>query len=379
MRSYLVVSGDFVHTGGMDMANFAFASYLADQGNDVHLVTHLAESGLAQRRNVVLHRVAKPLGANSLGAPLLSRQGRAWAAKISSGGGRVVVNGGNCTWNDVNWVHYVHAAYQPQFSGSIPPRIKNQIFHRCALSGERTAMGSARIIICNSQRTKRDVVETLNIPEHRVHVVYYGIDPKRFGPVTALERVAARKQLGWGLDRPIVAFVGELGDRRKNFDSLFSAWLSLCKEKTWDCDLVVVGVGAELPHWRQRASQCGLAHRIKFLGFRKDVPTLLAASDVLVHPARYEAYGLCVHEALCRGLPVILSANAGVAERYPHELKDLLIQNPNDAVELKERLRLWRMDIDRMPALISSFSVMLRSRTWDQMAAQILRIIESAN
>ena len=37
----------------------------------------------------------------------------------------------------------------------------------------------------------------------------------------------------------------------------------------------------------------------------------------MVHPARYEAYGLGVHEAICRGLPAIVSAGAGIAELYP--------------------------------------------------------------
>ena len=77
------------------------------------------------------------------------------------------------------------------------------------------------------------------------------------------------------------------------------------------------GTGAELPAWRQRAQAAGLGDRMRFLGFRSDVPEILAALDALVHPARYEAYGLSVHEALCRGVPAIVSASAGVAERIP--------------------------------------------------------------
>ena len=54
------------------------------------------------------------------------------------------------------------------------------------------------------------------------------------------------------------------------------------------------------------------------------MPTVFAACDLLIHPARYEAYGLAVHEALCRGLPALVSATAGVAERYPEDLGQLL-------------------------------------------------------
>ena len=54
--------------------------------------------------------------------------------------------------------------------------------------------------------------------------------------------------------------------------------------------MIVVGQGAELPAWRRRATEAGVGHRIRFAGFRTDVPQILAALDGLVHPARYEAY-----------------------------------------------------------------------------------------
>ena len=96
--------------------------------------------------------------------------------------------------------------------------------------------------------------------------------------------------------------------------------------------------------WEAQARADGLAERVRVLGFRNDVPHVLAGCDVMVHPARYEAYGLGVHEAVCRGLPVIVSASAGVAKRFPPELGGLLLGNPDDAGELADRLRTWRRD-----------------------------------
>ena len=68
------------------------------------------------------------------------------------------------------------------------------------------------------------------------------------------------------------------------------------------------------------------------LGFTKDISTVLAAADVLVSPTRFEPYGQGVHEAICCGLPVFVSRCAGIAERFPAELGDLLLENPPDAV-----------------------------------------------
>jgi glycosyltransferase involved in cell wall biosynthesis len=176
----------------------------------------------------------------------------------------------------------------------------------------------------------------------------------------------------------MTVFVGALGDRRKGFDTLFAAWQILCRRREWDCNLAVIGAGSELSSWRVRAREAGLAERIRFLGFRKDVPEVLAACDVLVHPARYEAYGLGVHEALCRGLPALVSAHAGVAERYPPELHDCLIADPEDSAVLADRLRHWRNNLERFRSAFSPFSNSLRSYTWDHMAERIVQIVQTA-
>ena len=63
------------------------------------------------------------------------------------------------------------------------------------------------------------------------------------------------------------------------------------------------GLGGDAP----RDAGLAGAHDVSS-AFAADVAPVIAAADVLVHPARYEAYGLGVHEALCRGLPAIVSA-----------------------------------------------------------------------
>jgi glycosyltransferase involved in cell wall biosynthesis len=206
-------------------------------------------------------------------------------------------------------------------------------------------------------------------------VVYYGSDPDRLAPVRAAERAAAKAALSQA-DRPLVGFVGALGDRRKAFDTVFAAWAILCRRADWDADLVVVGSGAELPRWRERAAREGLSDRIRFTGFLDDVPALMAAFDAVVHPARYEAYGLSVHEALCRGIPAFVSASAGIAELYPQEAGELLISDPDDPGELSDRLQSWRRNPARFHEAVTPLSASLRARTWDMMAEQIATLVE---
>jgi glycosyltransferase involved in cell wall biosynthesis len=361
----------------MDNANYALAKYLAGKGAEVHLVTHRAWPDLVDMPQLMIHPVWRPLRSHLAGMPLLDRAGRRWARRL--GNVNVVVNGGNCGWHDLTWVHYVHAAYQPESAaGSALSRLKSRIMRSYALATEKRTLKSARLVVCNSWRTFRDVTEHLGVQESRAQVVYYGTAPDRFRPSTPSEKNHARARLGWKNDRPVIVFVGALSDRRKGFDALFTAWQSLCRRPKWDCDLVVVGAGAQLSAWRERAREAGLSERIHFLGFRKDVPEILAACDALVHPARYEAYGLGVHEALCRGIPALVSAQAGVAERFPPELHDCLITDPENPTALADCLLHWRANLERCQASVIPFSNSLRSYTWDHMAERIVQLAQAA-
>jgi len=370
---WLIVAGDFVLHGGMDRANRELARFLAADA-PVHLVAHRVDPELAAHPNVTVHIVPRPFGKHLLGQPLLARSGRQWAARLAREGFRVVVNGGNCPWPDVNWVHCVHAAYPAPKSGGVVRRLKQEFVHSRDRRAERRAIRSARLVLCNSRRTADDVVERLGVRAERVRVVYFGCEAQRLTPITAADRAESRRRLGWD-DRPWVAFVGQLGNSVKGFDTLFAAWERLGREADWDANLVVVGEGPDRPAWQSRAIAQGLVDRIRFLGFRADVPEILAACDAVVAPSRYDAYGLAVHEALCRGLPTIVSIRAGISERYPPQLQDLILQDPEDVGELVERLRHWRANLDSYAARVRPFADELRSRTWADMARDIRDLV----
>jgi glycosyltransferase involved in cell wall biosynthesis len=377
----LLVSGDFVETGGMDMPNLALARRLAERGGPVHVVAHRVADDLAAHPSVRFRRIPKPAGSYALGAPLLAAAGRDRARRVAEAGGRVVVNGANCRWYDVSWVHYVHAAHVPRADGLVRSAWR-ALRHRLHTAEERSVLRRTRLIIANSRRTRDDLIGRLGVPAERVRVVYYGIDADRFRPADPARRAALRESLGWPADRPVVAFVGALGDRRKGFDTLFEAWRILCRDAGWDADLAVIGAGAELPAWRARAEEAGLsrdggrAGRIRFLGFRRDVPDLLAAADALAAPTRYEAYGQGVREALCCGLPAIVSSDAGVAEHYPASLDDIRLPDPDDSADVASRLLRWRSDPAGRRALFAPLGEALRSRTWASMADEIIGLLE---
>jgi len=377
VKPWLLVAGDFTPLGGMDIANYELARHLASRA-DVHLVTHRAWPDLCALPAVTIHRVRRPFGSHALGGMWLSREGTRVSRRLARRGVHAIANGGNCDLRAINWVHYVHAAYEPASAGSAVRRMKTTYVHRRDVAAERRAVRAARLVICNSRRTRDDVIERIGADPSRVHVVYYGSDPARFSLVDRDAREAAKRVLGCLPDRPLVGFAGALGDRRKAFDVLFAAWTELCRRPDWDAELVVAGAGSELLRWRQRAHDAGVSARVRFVGFRADMQDVFAALDVLVHPARYEAYGLSVHEALCRGVPALVSRSAGVAEQYPAGLDDLLIADPEDATALADSLVRWRCRAEEIRCRVAPLSRALRARTWDTMAAELVALVDRA-
>lgn len=381
---YLLVSGDFIKTGGMNQPNYELARYLADEGFETHLVAYRVADDLVRHPGVTFHRVPKLAGSYFLAQPLMSRLGRRWARAVAAGGGRVIVNGAACDWDDINWVHHVQAVFEPQVTAGWARRIKNRVQRRVDLAAERRIVPRAKLAITDTERMKRDLAERLGVPGERVHAVYLGIDPALFRPPTAEERAAARARINAvaadsAPGRPLVAFVGALGDSRKGFDTLLGAWARLCAQRAWDADLVVVAMGGELPAWKARAAEAGIAPRIRFLGFDRGdafIARLLWGCDALVLPSRYEGYGRPVQEALCCGLPALVSRASGIAEQYPAELAELIIPDPEDAEDLAARLGRWRDGADAWRDRIRPFSAALRGHTWRRMAEQIMAIIE---
>jgi UDP-glucose:(heptosyl)LPS alpha-1,3-glucosyltransferase len=80
--------------------------------------------------------------------------------------------------------------------------------------------------------------------------------------------------------------------------------------------LLIAGVAADSRQGRSLmrwARHIGGTDRIELLGLRHDIPQLMAAADLLVHPARYDTTGTVILEALVNGLPVVTTDVCGYA------------------------------------------------------------------
>jgi glycosyltransferase involved in cell wall biosynthesis len=355
----------------MDISNYYLADFIARRKHPLHLVSHNVDPALLSYPNVIWHRAPRPFGSNLIGERILRWIGFRVAARKELASNNAIVNGGNCPLPGVNWVHFLHAAAPPPAAAGALQTWRLRQYHRSFLSDEAKALRCARIVIANSQRTKDDLIEHYGMPQDRVHLVYYGSNPELFYPANDATRRHLRDTLGLPRNKFLVAFVGALGDRRKGFDTLFAAWQAGGRKFLEASELVVVGHGAELPLWQRRAAELPRGSSIRFLGFRRDVPDILRACDAFVAPARYEAFGLSVLEALCCGLPAVVARDAGVAERFPPALRELLIEDTESVGELTAKLHLLQNQRGKFREQCLRLASEMQAYTWDDMASSI--------
>lgn len=143
--------------------------------------------------------------------------------------------------------------------------------------------------------------------------VLNGRDPARFRP-DAAARARLRGALGVPDDRVVVAVVSRLV-RHKGHAELAAALASL---PAADAELWVVGERLPTDRGEDVAAglrAAGLGPRLRMLGYREDIPAILAAADVFALPSHFEGLPMSVIEAMLTGLPVVATDIRGPREQ----------------------------------------------------------------
>lgn len=153
------------------------------------------------------------------------------------------------------------------------------------------------------------------VPTDRLHVAPNGLDPARFQAAEALDLRAV------GLDPalPTAAVVGLVYDG-KGQDLAIEA---LALRDLSSLQVLFVGPG-DTSELQERARGLGLGRRVAFTGPRDDVPRVLAASDFLLLPSRWEGMPYIVLEAMASGLAVVATPVDGARELVEDDVTGFL-------------------------------------------------------
>lgn len=229
----------------------------------------------------------------------------------------------------------------------------NQIYSATP-SGRRKFRAYVRLadrIVAVSGDLRRTLRDQAGI-QSPIRVIHNGIDGSRFS-ADAAQRI--RQELGLSPDDLVVGSAVVIS-KQKGLAYLVEAARTVLDQEP-RAKFVVAGDGPLRPELEKLAATIGLGDRFRFLGYRNDVPDLIASLDVYVLPSLWEGLPLALLEALAMGKPIVASRVGGNPEIVEHGVHGLLVP-PGDAKALSEAI----VQLLRDPAFRASAATVNRAR-----------------
>ncbi len=203
----------------------------------------------------------------------------------------------------------------------------------------REAAQLADCVIATDEATKGDVPRLLEVDPARVRVIPNGVDLEEVQSLTPKDAMPFTFEvLPWmSMRQPLFISVGRI-ETYKGFADSLEAFRQTAADLPRDWGWLVVGEGPE--RRAMQAAAMDLRDHIQFTGRvgEQALHSLYAASDVFLHPTRFEGSSLVTLEAMAHGLPVIATRAGGIPDKVKNGVNGILV-NPGDIEGLGRALR----------------------------------------
>jgi glycosyltransferase involved in cell wall biosynthesis len=169
----------------------------------------------------------------------------------------------------------------------------------------RRVTSSSRAVICTSAAERDELAAVVRPSElGKLRVIHNGIDPP---PVSRpSEREEVRNELGLGHETVLGLFAGQLEERKAPL--IAAAAARRVRAAGTPFVLAVAGEGPLADELKRDGDS------VRILGYRRDLPRLLAAADIFIAPAEREGMSLALLEAMASGIAVIAASGPGNPE-----------------------------------------------------------------
>lgn len=162
------------------------------------------------------------------------------------------------------------------------------------------------IVTINHEDFKR--ASTFHAPNVR-YIPGVGVDINRIMECH-VDKAEYKEKLGLPKDCVLLLSIGEMIER-KNHEVIIRA---LAKVDNKNVYYAICGKGPLKEYLQNLAEELGIGERVKFLGFRKDIPELCNTADISAFPSKIEGLGLAGIEAMAAGVPLISSNVHGILD-----------------------------------------------------------------
>jgi len=235
--------------------------------------------------------------------------------------------------------------------------------------------GAARLVIADSEATRRDLIELAGVAPAAIRVVPLGVGAEfRPQPVAAARAAVTTR---FGLTEPYLLHLGTV-EPRKNLPLLVEACARLWREGRLTHRLVLAGP----PGWGSAALEASIARhgvgdRVRRLGRVADAerPALYGAADAVLIPSVYEGFGLPLLEAMACGAPAVAS-DAGALPEVAGDAALLL--DPRDAQAWAEAIAALLGDPALAARLRTAGPPRAAAFTWARCARETLAVYREA-
>lgn len=184
---------------------------------------------------------------------------------------------------------------------------------RAFIGAERALARGTDRLIAISPHLQHDLLSTYRIGRAEQYaLVPLGFDLAPFARVTDRDRAAARTALGLAATDRVVTTVGRL-TAIKQHGLFLDAAARIGRADPHVC-FVIAGDGELRGELEAQASGLGLADRVRWLGWRRDLPVIYAATDVFMLTSRNEGTPVALIEAMATAVPGVSTLVGGVGD-----------------------------------------------------------------
>jgi glycosyltransferase involved in cell wall biosynthesis len=177
----------------------------------------------------------------------------------------------------------------------------------------------------------RDSLIGMGITANKIFTVHNAVDADHFDPDKKLEgRTTIRDRFGIPRDAPIAGIAARMNPWKGQFELIGA----ISRLRDTLPNLHVMILGADVPDMRaqyeKKAREGGVADRVHFGGFQKDVRPFLQEFDLFVHPSYGEPFSLVILEAMAMQKPVIACGTGGIPEMITHGRDGWLVKERSE-------------------------------------------------
>jgi glycosyltransferase involved in cell wall biosynthesis len=215
-----------------------------------------------------------------------------------------------------------------------------------------------------SHAVRATVLKSAPWLQHDVAVIYNGVD------VEAID-AAPPADLPVPHGAVAVGFVGHF-EMRKGIVDFAQAWQRV-SETVPNAHAVIVGEGKREADFR---AAMGDAPRVHWLGFRRDVPSIMKALDIFVVPSRFEGFGLVIAEAMAARAAVVGYNSSNMPEIIHDNVDGMLVAVGDTEALAAATIRLCRDNSLREKLCATARTTVLERFSVDRMVVDYVGLME---